>query len=570
MSSFHLALQYLSTLVFMLVGLVAFRRWIRLRGRQRGLLALAFVLLAIASATARMLPVHTDDPTLIFVRKLLVAVLVFFPYLLFRFAATFGRVARWLEATTAALTAGLASSIFLLGKLPEQGGPRSPAFQIYVIVLLVQWTLCSMFVTVRFWKAGKGQPTVARRRMRTLSLGALALAVALLIGGSSGPQAEPGGIQIATSLLGILSAPLFLLGFAPPRFVVALWRRPEELLLREAGKGLMRAGTPQEVASIVLPHAARLFGASSAILTESEGQIVGHVGTSQERAAKIVSSRHLAQDESLISVPVGTGQLFIEASPFAPYFGREDIEILGALGNLTDLGLTRTRQTAELEAATEAMRDFVAIASHDMRTPITVIKGMALTLRDRWEAVPPESRHRHLDSIVRNAGYLATLVDDLLTVSKLESGSMGADPIAVDVAIAARQILEDLKEYNFEIRIPENLRALVDPAHLERILINYVVNARTYGEPPYRIEASTKDRSMHLTVVDHGPGVPIAFEPRLFEKFARAEKQESKVREGTGLGLSIVRGLARAAGGDAWHERVEPSGSRFCVRLPGI
>lgn len=570
MSSLYLALQYLSTLVFALVSLASFRSWMRHRGKQRGLLALAFGLLAVIAVTGRVIPVDTDDPTFTVVRKLLVAVLVFFPYLLFRFAATFGRVAGWLEATTAALTVGLAASIFLLGQLPEQGGPRSPAFQIYVIVLLVQWTLCSMFVTVRFWKAGKGQPTVARRRMRTLSLGALALAVALLIGGSSSPQAEPGGIQIATSLLGILSAPLFLLGFAPPRFVVAVWRRPEELVLREAGKGLMRAGTPQEVASIVLPHAARLFGASSAILTESEGQIVGHVGTSEERAARIVSSPRLAQDASLISVPVGAGQLFIEAGPFAPYFGREDIEILGVLGNLTELGLTRTRQTAELEAATEAMRDFVAIASHDMRTPITVIKGMALTLRDRWEAVTPESRHRHLDSIVRNAGHLASLVDDLLIVSRLESGSMETDPSAVDVAMTARQILADLREDNFEILIPENVRALVDPAHLERILINYVVNARTYGKPPYWIEASTKDRSMHLTVVDHGPGVPIAFEQRLFEKFSRAEKQESKVRDGTGLGLSIVRGLARTAGGDAWYEREEPSGSRFCVRLPGI
>lgn len=568
MSSLYLALQYLSTLVFAVVGLVAFQGWIRLRGSQRGLLASAFVLLAIISATGRLIPLHTDDPTLIFVRKLLVAVLVFFPYLLFRFAATFGPVARWLEATTAALTVSLAASIFLFGRLPEQGAPRSPGFQNYIIVLLVQWTLCSMFVVVRFWRSGKGQPTVARRRMRTLSLGALVLALALLIGGSTRPQGEPGGIQIATSLLGLLSAPLFLLGFAPPKLLVALWRRPEEILLREAGKGLMQANSPQEVASVVLPHAARLFGARVSILTDSAGQILGQLGASDERAAQIASSHELPDDKSVISVPVGGGRLLIQASPYAPYFGREELEILGVLGTLSELGLTRTHQTAELRAATEAMRDFVAIASHDMRTPITVIKGMGLTLRDRWDAIPPESRHRHLDAIVRKAGELASLVDDLLTVSKLESGSMGSEPVAVDLAVVAGQILEDLKENRFEMLIPENVSTFVDPAHLHRILTNYVENARRYGAPPYRIEASKKNGLVHLAVVDHGSGVPIAFEPRLFEKFARAEKQESKANEGTGLGLSIVRGLARAAGGEAWHERLEPSGSRFCVSLP--
>lgn len=246
---------------------------------------------------------------------------------------------------------------------------------------------------------------------------------------------------------------------------------------------------------------------------------------------------------------------------------QRDGAVIGASMIVRDVTV-RIAAEREREAATEAMRDFVAIASHELRTPITVVKGMGLTLRDRWESIPPEMRHRQLDAIVRNSGVLASLVDDLLVVSRIESGSIERQPVHVDIAAVCRQIMEDIREEDFELRIPEHLKALVDPSHLDQMLINYIRNARAYGSPPYRIDASGESGSTWIAVVDHGPGVPSVFEPRLFEKFARADKQESKTKGGSGLGLSLVRGLARAADGDAWCERIEPSESRFYVRLP--
>lgn len=264
----------------------------------------------------------------------------------------------------------------------------------------------------------------------------------------------------------------------------------------------------------------------------------------------------LRKDGSSVDVAVTT-------SPIVEKSGA----VIGASTILRDI-TARKAAEREREAATDAMRDFVAIASHDLRTPITIVKGMGLTLRDRWESIPPEMRHRQLDAIVRNSGVLAGLVDDLLVVSRIESGSIDRQPTMVDVAAVCRQIMDDMREDDFELRIPEHLKVLVDPSHLDRMLINYIRNARAYGSPPYRIEAWAEKGSMCIAVVDHGPGVPAGFEPRLFGKFARADKQESKAKGGSGLGLSIVRGLARAANGDAWYERIEPSESRFYVRLP--
>jgi signal transduction histidine kinase len=106
---------------------------------------------------------------------------------------------------------------------------------------------------------------------------------------------------------------------------------------------------------------------------------------------------------------------------------------------------------------------------------------------------------------------------------------------------------------------------MADRDHLEQILVNYVSNALKYGESPVRIDAHRRHRWVEVVVADEGDGVPEEFVPRLFEKFAQAGRIRSG--SGTGLGLSIVRGLARAQGGEAWYEPVEP-GSRFCVRLP--
>jgi signal transduction histidine kinase len=97
---------------------------------------------------------------------------------------------------------------------------------------------------------------------------------------------------------------------------------------------------------------------------------------------------------------------------------------------------------------------------------------------------------------------------------------------------------------------------------------NLVKNALVYGAPPVRVSLTSEDGSIVVRVSDNGAGVAPEFVPRLFEKFARADKKKSDDARGTGLGLSIVRGLAQANGGDAWYEPNTEAGATFAFRLP--
>lgn len=558
MVELHAILQQVQLWVFATVAVIASAAWIRRKDASSAWAAATFLVIALVVLGARMLPRVPVTTFEIWALRFLVAVLVTFPYLLFRFTSTFRPFGRWAEVYAGGMALLAAAGIFVLEGLPVPGQVRSPQMKLYVLMVVIEWVSISLIVVKRLWTSGRRQPYIARRRMQTLASGTFLLAMAVVVSGSASPPAEPGRLQVFTVTLSTLSAPLFLLGLAPPRFVVAMWRRPEELELREAEKGLMQANSPQEVANIVLPHAARLFGGTAARLVGPEGEVIGSYHQP--------GTQHRPGFDS--SVPVGEARLVVEASPYAPYFGPEEQEILGVLGTLTELALIRSRQAAELQAATNAMREFVAIASHDLRTPITVIKGMALSLRDRWEDIPPDTRQKQLEAVVRQASALSRLVDDLFMVSRIQSEAVESVPELLDVKSFVEQILADEGSEGFEVRVEDDVRVMADPSHLTRMLANYIRNAKAYGKPPFSVEAHKNGTLVKISVSDEGAGVPEEFRERLFEKFARADTAESRNSGGTGLGLSIVKGLAHAAGGDAWFEPRQPRGSRFVVSLP--
>jgi signal transduction histidine kinase len=224
---------------------------------------------------------------------------------------------------------------------------------------------------------------------------------------------------------------------------------------------------------------------------------------------------------------------------------------------------------ADLVVANTAMREFVAIASHELRTPTTIVKGFASTMQSHWDSIDESDRRTYLDAIVRSADHLAHLVDDLLTVSKIDSGVIETHSETVPVECNIRRALEELGyTIDFRVSAPPNLAIAADPEHVRRILRNYMENAVQYGAPPYSVEVTCMDGHAELRVRDEGVGLSAEFLPRAFERFAQARHVAGAERKGTGLGLSIVRGLARAGGGDAWYEHNEPNGSCFAVSFP--
>lgn len=225
---------------------------------------------------------------------------------------------------------------------------------------------------------------------------------------------------------------------------------------------------------------------------------------------------------------------------------------------------------ARLEDRNETIREFVAVASHDMRTPLTAIIGYGRLLTSDWERIDDATKRRSLDTIASRAEHLARIVDDLLVDAEIESGLLEARREPTDVGRILTEIIQGYAERSGDIvgHHPDAPLAFVEPDHLSRILTNLIDNALKYGAPPVRVQARGDVSWVEITVQDAGAGVPPDFVPRLFDKFSRHEGTDIGRRvEGTGLGLSIVRGLARANGGDATYEPSAPAG-RFVVRLP--
>ena len=222
----------------------------------------------------------------------------------------------------------------------------------------------------------------------------------------------------------------------------------------------------------------------------------------------------------------------------------------------------------KLEDSNQTLKDFVAIASHDLRGPLSTILGFVTAMPRTWDSTSDDQKKEFIAAIERAARRIARLVEDLLTVSRIEAGEVRVQKEPVDLQQAVEEALRRSTGLGNGIKThvpPTTVDA--DPDHVERILTNYVTNALKYGERPVEVEAREDDGWVEIRVRDRGSGVPEEFVPRMWEKFSRPNESGQK-EKGTGLGLSIVSGLARANGGTAWYEPNRPRGACFCLRLP--
>ncbi|MBN1123983.1 MAG: PAS domain-containing protein [Sedimentisphaerales bacterium] len=222
-------------------------------------------------------------------------------------------------------------------------------------------------------------------------------------------------------------------------------------------------------------------------------------------------------------------------------------------------------------------KDFVANVSHELKTPITSIKGFIETLMD-GAIHNPEDAMRFLDIIARQTHRLNAIVDDLLTLSKIEQQTEKTDieltAASIRPAIAAAVQLCEIKAGEKQIKIEwecdEALRARINSALLEQAVVNLIDNAIKYSETGalVRIEALQTQTDVQIRVIDHGCGIEAMYLPRLFERFYRVDKARSRKLGGTGLGLSIVKHIAQAHSGRTTVQSTPGQGSTFTIHLP--
>ena len=219
-------------------------------------------------------------------------------------------------------------------------------------------------------------------------------------------------------------------------------------------------------------------------------------------------------------------------------------------------------------------RDFVANVSHELKTPLTIIGGFAETLRD--PDLEGDERQRFLDTIVVNTRRMQRIVDDLLDLSRYESGSWKPNVMANDLtgvvadAFAAVQHIADVKGIQLEADVPRGLRADADPTALRQVLSNLVENAVRYtAHGRILVRASSPATGgTTLAVTDTGTGIPPEHLGRIFERFYRVDSARAREEGGTGLGLAIVRHLVEAHGGWVRAESVVGQGTTISVHFP--
>lgn len=222
-------------------------------------------------------------------------------------------------------------------------------------------------------------------------------------------------------------------------------------------------------------------------------------------------------------------------------------------------------------------KDFVANVSHELRTPLSIIKGYIETLADGHQDMPLSDRDRFLHTIQKHTERLNSLVEDLLSLSRLESSSPGLRRESTDLGGLLAGLIDEQRGrsaasghvLSFAID-PAVGQVLVDPLKVTQLCENLLDNAFKYTPRGSRIDLSARlaDGEVEVSVRDNGPGIPESDLPHLFERFYRVDKGRSRETGGTGLGLSIVKHIVQLHGGRIWVESQQGKGTTFFFTIP--
>jgi signal transduction histidine kinase/DNA-binding response OmpR family regulator/ligand-binding sensor domain-containing protein len=250
-------------------------------------------------------------------------------------------------------------------------------------------------------------------------------------------------------------------------------------------------------------------------------------------------------------------------------------------GELKRALTTVEAQTAQLRSLDEAKSRFFANVSHEFRTPLSLILGPVEDIRDGRAGVVPDAARGKLDTVMSNVKRLVQLVEQLLDVARLESGTLQLKAEVRDLVPLLRRITEsygslaERKGLSFQVTCPVGgIRVRYDPDQMEKIVGNLLGNALKFTPPGGRVElrAVTEGEGANgwaiVEVQDTGPGIPAAHQPRVFDRFYQVDDSPRRAHGGAGIGLALARELVDLHGGDLSLRSVEGAGSTFVVRLP--
>jgi len=308
------------------------------------------------------------------------------------------------------------------------------------------------------------------------------------------------------------------------------------------------------------PRLREMFAVWGDVAGRTPLEVIRHAGVDDALRAAAATTELVAR-ELQVGAGEGARSIRVHAAAYPPGAPR-----LGTVAVFHDV--------TELRRLENLRRDFVANVSHELKTPLTAIRGFAETLVSA--DVPPEDLEKYLSVILRHAERLSNLIEDLLELSRIESRKQPLRVGPVDVARVASGIMAGMepqfraRSLDVKLEPGDAPPALADRGAVEQILTNLLDNAAKYTNPGGRIEVRVAGHGeeVRVEVRDDGMGIPKQDLPRIFERFYRVEKARSRDLGGTGLGLSIVKHLVQALGGEIFVTSEPGRGSTFRFHLP--
>ena len=298
----------------------------------------------------------------------------------------------------------------------------------------------------------------------------------------------------------------------------------------------------------------------------------------------------LAAAQSQIVIPIRReaeviGLILLESAT-SEYFTAETLAFLTRLSDHAAIAISNAQLYAALEAANIAKSDFVSFVSHELKTPMTSIKGYSDMLVQGAVGPVNEMQVKFLNIVRSNVDRMSVLVTDLADVSRIEAGRLRLEPGAVSIIEIVEEVVQSVrtqfeeKELALAQHIPDDLSLVwADRSRLIQILANMMSNAYKYtpqgGQITIHVEQGANQwdpdgapEVVHVAVQDSGIGISPQDQANIFQKFFRSEDQKARESPGTGLGLNITKNLVEMQGGRIWFESEFRQGTTFHFTVP--
>ena len=331
------------------------------------------------------------------------------------------------------------------------------------------------------------------------------------------------------------------------------------------------------LAQRALEWGVRLVGGAGAFIADSNGSIIAVRGMTAEEAA-LMAARP-TRDRSTVILPLdlneGRGSMTIVAGSFTPIFGQDELNLLSSYAVSVTAGLNRVSLTERIAALEKAKTEFLNIASHELRGPMTVIKGYLTMMSAGAMGDISPSAMSVMPVLIAKTDEVDSMLEQMIEASRLEDGRLALKRERSDIAELTDAAIETLRpllsDHHLKVdKPPQALWADVDPDRFQIVVKNLVTNAVKFSPvgSAVTVRMSSDGDSVKVAVTDAGIGIAGDDLPKLFTRFGRIEGPETVHTSGTGLGLWLSREIARMHDGDLIVESEVKKGSTFTLEIP--